>query len=185
MDIFFFRRLYRLESFDTFFEDYSEPSIAKATSKKCEVGMARKCVSAHLRSAWQQKPGVLHRYAKDTILKKLFPPVLLRICVSVCELKKSQPNKIVKGKQITICFHVDDCKISHEVPQVIDETIDWLKAEYESIFENGSGEMKVQRGKFHKYLGMSLDFTNKGQCIVTIIDYLAEIVKAYDLAIKA
>ena len=40
-------------------------------------------------------------------------------------------NKIVKGKQITICFHVDNCKISHEVPQVIDETIDWLKAEYE------------------------------------------------------
>ena len=36
-------------------------------------------------------------------------------------------NKIVKGKQITICFHVDNCKISHEVPQVIDETIDWLR----------------------------------------------------------
>ena len=49
------------------------------------------CVSAHLRSAWQQKPGVIHRYAKDTILKNLFPPVLLRIiCISVCELKKSQ-----------------------------------------------------------------------------------------------
>ena len=94
-------------------------------------------------------------------------------------------NKIVKGKQITVCFHVDNCKISHEVPQVIDETIKWLKAEYERIFEDGSGEMKVHRGKVHKYLGMSLDFTNKGQCIVTIIDYLAEIVKAYDLAIKA
>ena len=92
-------------------------------------------------------------------------------------------NKIVKGKQITICFHVDDCKISHEVPQVIDETIDWLKAEYESIFEDGSGEMKVHRGKVHKYLGMSLDFTNKGQCIVTMNDYLAEIVVAYDSAI--
>ena len=23
-------------------------------------------------------------------------------------------NKVIKGKQITICFHVDDCKISHE-----------------------------------------------------------------------
>jgi len=66
---------------------------------------------------------------------------------------------------------------------VIDETIDWLKAEYESIFEDGSGEMKVHRGKVHKYLGMSLDFTNKGQCIVTMNDYLADIVKAYDLAI--
>jgi hypothetical protein len=38
------------------------------------------------------KSGVMHRYTKDTILKKLFPPVLLRICVSVCELKKSQPK---------------------------------------------------------------------------------------------
>jgi hypothetical protein len=46
-----------------------------------------------------------------------------------------------------------------------------------------SGEMKVHRGKVHKYLGMSLDFTNKGQCIVTMNDYLAEIVQAYDLAI--
>jgi hypothetical protein len=58
--------------------------------------MARKCVSAHLRSAWQQKPRVIHRYAKDTILKKLFPPVLLRIRVSVCELKKSQPDSGVR-----------------------------------------------------------------------------------------
>jgi hypothetical protein len=37
------------------------------------------------------KTRCIHRFAKDTILKKLFPPVLLRICVSVCELKKSQP----------------------------------------------------------------------------------------------
>ncbi len=58
---------------------------------------------------------------------------------------------------------------------MIDEIIEWLKAEYESIFEDGSGEMIVHRGKVHKYLGMSLDFTNKGQCIVTMNDYLAEL----------
>ncbi len=23
-------------------------------------------------------------------------------------------NKSVKGKQMTVCFHVDDCKLSHE-----------------------------------------------------------------------
>ena len=92
-------------------------------------------------------------------------------------------NKVVKGKQITVCFHVDNCKISHELPQVIDKTIDWLKAEYESIFEDGSGEMKVHRGKVHKYLGMSLDFSNKGQCIVTMNDYVADIVKDYDLVL--
>jgi hypothetical protein len=38
----------------------------------------------------------MHRYAKDTILKNLFPPVLLRICVSVCKLKKSQPYHLPK-----------------------------------------------------------------------------------------
>jgi hypothetical protein len=64
---------------------------------------------------------------------------------------------------MTVCFHVDDCKLSHEYPQVIDETIGWLKEEYKSIFEDGSGAMKVHRGKVHKYLGMTLDFSNKGQ----------------------
>ena len=90
-------------------------------------------------------------------------------------------NKTVKGKQMTVCFHVDDCKLSHESPEVIDETIGWLREEYESIFEDGSGAMKVHRGKVHKYLGMTLDFSNKGQCVVTMFDYLDGIVKAYNL----
>ena len=81
-------------------------------------------------------------------------------------------NKIVNGKQITICFHVDDCKISHECTKVVDAMIKWLRAEYESIFEDGSGVIKVHRGKVHKYLGMSLDFSHKGQCHVTMYDYL-------------
>jgi hypothetical protein len=59
-------------------------------------------------------------------------------------------NKTAKGKQVTVCFHVDDCKLSHEPPEVIDDTIDLLRAEYESIFEDGLGAMKVQRGKVHK-----------------------------------
>jgi hypothetical protein len=63
--------------------------------------MDQKCVSAHLRPAWQQKPDVIHRYAKDAILKKLFPPVLLRICVPVSSLKKSQPNAQISIHNLT------------------------------------------------------------------------------------
>jgi hypothetical protein len=48
-------------------------------------------------------------------------------------------NKIVDGKQMTICFHVDDCKLSHGSSRVNDNMIDWLQQEYESIFEDGSG----------------------------------------------
>jgi hypothetical protein len=81
-----------------------------------------------------------------------------------------------------VCFHVDDCKLSHKLLEVVDETINQLRAEYESIFEDGLGAMKVHRGKVHKYLGMTLDFSSKGQCVVTMHDYLDRIVKAYDAA---
>jgi hypothetical protein len=44
--------------------------------------------------------------------------------------------------------------------------------------------MKVHRGKVHKYLGMSLDFSHKGQCRVTMYDYLDGIVQTFDTAVK-
>ena len=91
-------------------------------------------------------------------------------------------NKQVDGEQLTVCFHVDDCKISHISPKVVTETIDWLRSEYENVFEDGSGLMKVHRGKTHKYLGMSLDFSHVNQCRITMIDYVDEIIAAYDKA---
>ncbi len=63
-------------------------------------------------------------------------------------------NKVVKGKQVKICFHIDDCKISHKSSAVIDDTIAWLRVKYENIFEDYLGQMKVHRGKTHKYLGL-------------------------------
>jgi hypothetical protein len=35
-------------------------------------------------------------------------------------------NKQVKGEQLTVCFHVDDCKISHLISKFVDKTIEWL-----------------------------------------------------------
>jgi hypothetical protein len=68
-------------------------------------------------------------------------------------------DKTINGFQLTICFHVDDCKISHSSKEVVSEIIEWLRRDYESVFEDGSGKMKVSRGKIHKYLGMTLDFS--------------------------
>jgi hypothetical protein len=52
------------------------------------------------------------------------------------------------------------------------------------MFEDWTGQMKVHGGKTHKYLGMSLDFSHSNQCKVTMIDYVDEIVVAYDKALK-
>jgi hypothetical protein len=40
--------------------------------------------------------------------------------------------------------------------------------------------MKVARGKVHKYLGMKLDFTTAGVVIVTMIDYVVDVIKAWE-----
>jgi hypothetical protein len=42
-------------------------------------------------------------------------------------------NKQVNGEQLTVCFHVNDCKISHLTPKVVDKTIEWLQLEYENV----------------------------------------------------
>jgi hypothetical protein len=52
-------------------------------------------------------------------------------------------NKIVEKKQITICFHVNDCKVLHKLARVVDKAIKWLRRDYESIFEDGSRAMVV------------------------------------------
>jgi len=91
-------------------------------------------------------------------------------------------NKIIQGKQMTICFHVDDCKLSHELPEVMDSTIEWLRQEYESIFEDGTGQMTVSRGKVHTYLGMKLDFSVKGIVKITMFPNVEDIIKTFEEA---
>lgn len=93
-------------------------------------------------------------------------------------------NEMIDGKQCTICFHVDDCKISHVSSKVIDYVINWLLRDYESIFEDGSGAIAVQRGKVHKYLGIILDFSTKCKVKISMVDYLKEVVAAWDKAPK-
>jgi hypothetical protein len=91
-------------------------------------------------------------------------------------------NKMIEGDQMTICFHVHDCKLSHRKTKVMDSMIEYIRQEYESIFEDGSGAMTVSRGKIHKYLGMTLDCTVHGQVKITMFDYVDEIITAFDKA---
>jgi hypothetical protein len=42
--------------------------------------------------------------------------------------------------------------------------------------------MTVSRGKIHKYLGMTLDYSVPGQEKITMLDYVNEILDAFDKA---
>jgi hypothetical protein len=71
-------------------------------------------------------------------------------------------NKMIEKKQITICFHVDDCKVLHKLAQVVNKAIKWLRQDYESKFKDGSRAMVVHQGLVHNYLGMTIDYSSKG-----------------------
>ena len=80
---------------------------------------------------------------------------------------------------MTICFHVDDCKLSHKSSRQTDRMIEYLRKEYERIFEDGSGKMTVKRGKVHEYLGMTIDYSDPGQAKVTMLNYVEEALTAF------
>jgi hypothetical protein len=74
-------------------------------------------------------------------------------------------NKTIEGSQFTLTWHVDDIKMSHKDPKEVTKVIDWLKGIYED-------NMHVSRGLLHDYLGMTFDYTTKGEVKVTMVDYL-------------
>ena len=58
-------------------------------------------------------------------------------------------NRMVDGTQQTVCWHVDDLKISHKDAAVNTQTIKALAKIY------GPG-ITVSRGKVHDYLGVEI-----------------------------
>jgi len=84
-------------------------------------------------------------------------------------------NKIVNGKQLIIVWHVDDCKISHEDSDVVDDTIRKL----EEHFGNESS-ITVTRGKVHDYLGMTIDYSTKGEVKFYMYDYIEQVLSEVD-----
>ncbi len=49
-------------------------------------------------------------------------------------------NKQVNGEQLTVCSHVNNCKILHLITKIVDKTIEWLQSEYKNVFKDGTGQ---------------------------------------------
>ena len=69
-------------------------------------------------------------------------------------------------------WHVDDLKLSHKDPKLIDNIIASLDDEY-----GNTGKMTVQRGKIHEYIGMTLDVSRPGKFIMDMEHYINEVMK--------
>ena len=110
---------------------------------------------------------------------KKFRKTLLREGFGINPYDPCVTNKMVNGKQQTMCWHVDNFKLSHRDIRVNKRFILVLKEDYESIFEDGSGQITMCRRKVYDDLGMKLDYTNKGLCHITMFDQIKEIVEIF------
>ena len=61
-------------------------------------------------------------------------------------------NNIIKGKQWTIIWHINNMKMSHIDSDVVSGVISDIDTEYVNITN-----MNITRGTIQKYLGMTID----------------------------
>ena len=82
-------------------------------------------------------------------------------------------NMQVDGSQLTVCWHVDDLKISHKSELVVTGFVAKLGKMH-------GGKLTVSRGKVHDYLGMDLDFSSEpGAMIISMIKHLQKVIEEF------
>jgi hypothetical protein len=86
-------------------------------------------------------------------------------------------NKMIDGKQCTVLWHVDNLKISHVNPDVNTSIIGLIEAEF-----GKETPITITRGRVHDYLGMTLDYSDKGKVKIKMLDYVEKMLA--DLPVK-
>ena len=74
---------------------------------------------------------------------------------------------MVNGKQCTITWHVDNLKILHVDPDVVISVIASIDDKFGKL-----EPLTVTRGKQHEYLGINLDYRQKGKVLLSMIPYI-------------
>ena len=71
-------------------------------------------------------------------------------------------NAMIYGHQMTVAWHVNDLKVSHKDPFEITKFATYLSSIY-------GKKLSVKKDKVHDYLGMDLDYTEKGSVKVSMV----------------
>jgi len=78
---------------------------------------------------------------------------------------------MIDGKQCTIGWHVDNLKILHVDPKVVESIVKQLNSKY-----GREEQISVNRGKIHDYLGMTIDYSVTGKVSFGMQGYVDQII---------
>ena len=90
-------------------------------------------------------------------------------------------NNLIKGKQCTIVWHVDDLKLSHNQIKVVDKVVKWLIYKYEDA---KIGIMIPIRRTRHEYLLMMFDLNEKVAVKIDMVDYVEKMIQDFPVNLK-
>lgn len=80
-------------------------------------------------------------------------------------------NKNINGSQCTICWYVDNVKISHKDKTVVTDVI--------QILEGKFGKVKVKRGIEHEFVGMKIKLLPDGNVSIITDEYIEECIDVF------
>jgi len=84
-------------------------------------------------------------------------------------------NKVIKGKQCTIAWYVDDNILSHVESSVVDSVIDKIEEYFPGLV--------VERGKNLSFLGMEIEFLEKGKLKLGLVQYICGMIEELEEAL--
>jgi hypothetical protein len=84
-------------------------------------------------------------------------------------------NKMIRGSQCTIAWHVDGIKISHKHQSVLEEVLTYLEGIYD--------ELSIPHGKKNMFIGMAMEFGD-GKVDISMELYLKDAIEAFLEEIK-
>lgn len=87
-------------------------------------------------------------------------------------------NKIIKGKQCTIIWHVNYLKISHVDTRVVEDVLKQLATKF-----GQDAPLTTCSGKILDYLGMKIDYRRKVKVTFSMENYIKQILEEvpYDM----
>jgi hypothetical protein len=101
----------------------------------------------------------------------LFVGTLLKLGFRLNPYDPCVANAIIKGKQCSVVWYVDDNKVSHVRASVVSKIIKAIEADF--------GEMTVTRGTSHTFIGMDIFFPGNGTVRINMKTYLQEAIDQY------
>ena len=114
----------------------------------------------------------LYGHVKSALLwYNLFSETLLADGFELNPYDPCVANKMIDGKQCTICWYVDDAKISHADPAVVRDVVKKVEARF--------GDLSLSEGDHLQFLGMDIDLSQAGKVRVSMSPYIEQAIDAF------